>query len=227
MADNKKGFILYADLIHTVSVLPREIKGDLFQLILDYVNDKNPEPTDILLKVAFNPIKLQLKRDLNIWESKIKQRSEAGKKSAESRSTKSTTVESRSTNPTVIVNDTVNATDTVNVKVTVKENIDSRKLKFASTLEHFLPTYGKSLLNEFFKYWTEPNKSGTKFRQELEKTWDLSRRLETWAKNEKNFNKGKANFDNHVEIVMTQREKDFEEFKRKQHGNSSTTSMLD
>ena len=33
------------------------------------------------------------------------------------------------------------------------------------------------------------NKSNTKFKQELEKTWSLERRLETWAKNDKNCNK--------------------------------------
>jgi hypothetical protein len=43
------------------------------------------------------------------------------------------------------------------------------------------------MLKDFYAYWTESNKSNTKFNQELQKTWDLSRRLETWAKNEKNF----------------------------------------
>ncbi len=33
---------------------------------------------------------------------------------------------------------------------------------------------------EFFDYWTEPNKSGTKLRFELEKTWDLGRRMKRW-----------------------------------------------
>lgn len=69
-----------------------------------------------------------------------------------------------------------------------KENsIVERKLKFASTLEPFLNIYGKEFLNDFYKYWTEPNKSNSKFKQELEKTWSLERRLETWAKNDKNF----------------------------------------
>ena len=81
-----------------------------------------------------------------------------------------------------------------------KNKIEDRKLKFASTLEPFLETYGKVFLNDFYKYWTEPNKSKTKFRQELEKTWDLSRRLETWAKNDKNFAK---NFTNGTESKFT------------------------
>ena len=75
-------------------------------------------------------------------------------------------------------------------------NIEERKLKFASTLKPFLDIYGKELLNEFYKYWTEPNKSNTKFRQELERTWSLERRIETWAKKDKTFNNqkyGKSN----------------------------------
>jgi hypothetical protein len=78
-----------------------------------------------------------------------------------------------------------------------KITIEERKLKFADTLKPFLETYGKDLLNDFFKYWTEPNKSNTKFKQELEKTWSLERRLETWSNNDKNFNKDK-------QIITTQ-----------------------
>lgn len=68
----------------------------------------------------------------------------------------------------------------------IKENnIEERKLKFAHTLEPFKSKYGRDLLNQFYKYWTQPNKSNTKFKQELEKTWELSYRLETWSSREK------------------------------------------
>ena len=68
-----------------------------------------------------------------------------------------------------------------------KSNIlRERKLKFASTLEIFIPKYGRDLINDFYRYWTEPNKSNTKFKQEMEKTWDVERRIEKWASN--NFN---------------------------------------
>jgi hypothetical protein len=72
-----------------------------------------------------------------------------------------------------------------------EKNIENRKLKFADTLKPFLGKYGSEMLNEFYVYWTEPNKSNTKFRQELEKTWSLEGRLSTWAKNDSNFNKQK------------------------------------
>ena len=132
MAKDKKGFILYADLIKVVSKLPDETAGKLFKIILSYVNDLEVSIDDLLLEIAFEPIKNQLKRDLVKFEQVKSKRSDAGKRSAELRalkkeeqnSTNSTSVESvqqTSTNPTVTdtVNDTV--TDTV---ITIEEKED-------------------------------------------------------------------------------------------------------
>ena len=66
-----------------------------------------------------------------------------------------------------------------------KKTIADRKGAFRETLVPHLEKYGKDMLNEFFKYWTEPNRSGTAFRYESEKFWDLSKRLATWHKNQK------------------------------------------
>lgn len=40
-------------------------------------------------------------------------------------------------------------------------------------------------IKEFFEYWSEFNKSGTKMRCESEKFFDLNRRMATWLKNSK------------------------------------------
>lgn len=73
-----------------------------------------------------------------------------------------------------------------------KDNINRRKLKFTSELSPFIKIYGKPMIDEFYNYWTENNKSNTKFKKELEKTWDLDKRLLRWNNN--NF--GKKQFDN-------------------------------
>lgn len=78
----------------------------------------------------------------------------------------------------------------IKVKEKKENNIEERKLKFASTLKPFKDIYHRDMLIKFFKYWTQPNKSNTKFKQELEKTWSLSLRLETWSNN--NYDKGKT-----------------------------------
>mgnify|MGYP001584935515 CR=1 FL=1 len=85
MAENKKGFLLYCDLLHTVKKLNDEQAGKLFKHVLEYVNDLNPETEDILLQVCFEPIKQNLKRDLRKYESTCVKRSEAGKKGMEKR----------------------------------------------------------------------------------------------------------------------------------------------
>jgi len=78
MAENKKSFILYTDLIHTVSKLPNEKAGELFKHILDYVNGKNPHTEDLIIQISFEPIKQQLKRDLQKWEGELSKKSEGG-----------------------------------------------------------------------------------------------------------------------------------------------------
>lgn len=123
MAENKKGFILYADQRSIIDMLDNETAGMLFKHIFSYVNDELPESNNPLLNLAFEPIKLQLKRDLKHWELIKEKRSIAGKASANKRQHMSTHVESveqNSTNPTVIVKDNVNVIVKDNVNVILK-----------------------------------------------------------------------------------------------------------
>lgn len=80
MADNKKSFLLYCDLIHTVQKLSDDQAGKLFKHVLEYVNDLHPKTEDLLTQVCFEPIKQNLKRDLQKYEAIRKKKSEAGKK---------------------------------------------------------------------------------------------------------------------------------------------------
>ena len=68
MAENKKSFILYTDLIHTLDKMPDDKAGALFKHILAYVNDKDPTTEDLIIELTFEPIKQQLKRDLRKYE---------------------------------------------------------------------------------------------------------------------------------------------------------------
>lgn len=61
------------------------------------------------------------------------------------------------------------------------EKFLARKQAFGEELIPFIETYGKEMIRAFFDYWSEPNKGKTKMRMDLERTWDLSRRLKTWA----------------------------------------------
>ena len=56
------------------------------------------------------------------------------------------------------------------------------------SLEPYEQKYGKEMCENFFNYWSEYNRSKTKMRCELQKTWQLSGRLATWAKNDYRVN---------------------------------------
>lgn len=138
MAEGKKSFIAYSNWKDIFDVLPNEDAGKLIKHIFAYVNDENPVTDSILINAVFANIKATLKRDLSKWESELKQRSEAGKRSAEQRARiKSnetpTTVESRQRNPTDNVNVSVN--DSVNVNVNEIHNTDGwgENLKYFET----------------------------------------------------------------------------------------------
>ena len=70
MAENKKAFVLYADVLHTIKYLNDEQAGQLFKHILAYVNDENPTNENPIINIAFEPIKQQLKREIDRdWET--------------------------------------------------------------------------------------------------------------------------------------------------------------
>lgn len=78
----------------------------------------------------------------------------------------------------------------------VKNSIESREEQFYKDVASFGSYYPKEMLRAFYDYWTEPNKSKNKLRFEMEKTWDLSRRLQTWANREKSIKKDRPNTSN-------------------------------
>lgn len=113
MAENKKSFVLYSDSYGLIKQLPDDVAGRLLKHVFAYVNDENPQTDELLVNVAFEPIKAQLKRDLQKWEKQTEQRRQAGLKSAEIRKQNATTVNERSISSTdsVSVNDNVNVND--------------------------------------------------------------------------------------------------------------------
>jgi hypothetical protein len=192
MAENKKSFTAYCDWNNTFNSLPDDKAGQLVKHLFAYVNDENPETDDLLINAVFANIKATLKRDLVKW----KEKSEKNKQIALDRWNKKT---SESTNVIANVCERIksdaNYTDSVSDSVSVKDinkvnskaNLEIRTLAFKETLIPFKQKYSIDMLKDFFGYWTEPNKSNTKLKFELQQTWSISRRLETWAKNDKTF----------------------------------------
>ena len=120
---NKESFVLYTKYIDTFKELTDEQAGKLIKVILEYVNDMNPEPEG-LIKIAFIPIKQQLKEDLVKWKEEKEKRSIAGKKGMESRYssvnkelTNDNNVSKCYNKNNSVKNELTNLTDNVNVYV--------------------------------------------------------------------------------------------------------------
>lgn len=65
-------------------------------------------------------------------------------------------------------------------------NLSDREAMFKNDVDKFTE-YGEKLRDQFFSYWSEPNKSKTKMRWELQRTWDIKRRLKTFSDNQKKW----------------------------------------
>lgn len=65
---------------------------------------------------------------------------------------------------------------------------NDRKKVFHDSLVPYVATYGREMIRDFYAYWAELNRSGTKMRYEQQPTWELGLRLSTWARREKEKN---------------------------------------
>lgn len=231
MAENKKGFILYADQKELFEQLPDEKAGALIKHIFQYVNDEEPETNDLIVNLAFTPIKQQFKRDLQKWEKTREGRSKAGKASAEARKNKKQQVSTNSTSVNkgqqVSTNSTVN--DNVNVNVTVNDNVNVNDIIKVYSKE--IHTCYENCLNSFDLHLHPKNKNtwlSTIEKLEridkipfnhIERIVELIRKDDFWSKNFLSLPKlRKKNKDGLMYVVV------FNEYlKTKHNGNNTPT----
>ena len=64
--------------------------------------------------------------------------------------------------------------------------IIEQKSLFAEQIKPYSSKYSSQMLNDFYVYWSEPNQAKTKLKYQMQETWDLSGRLATWKRIERN-----------------------------------------
>lgn len=196
MAAGKKSFILYCDQKEVWDELNNEEAGKLIKHLFAYVNDENPELNDKFIKIASLPIIKSLKRDLVKWEEKQKQRSEAGKRSAEKRAQalkelerNSTTVDECKQTSTVNgnVNDSVNGN--VNDSVSVKNNKGKRRNFIPPTIDQVKEYCSERKNNvDAQRFIDHYSSNGWMVGKNKMKDWKAA--VRTWEKNEKTLFNG-------------------------------------
>jgi hypothetical protein len=197
--NGKKSFVLYTDQKEVFDELTDEDAGKLIKHIFAYVNDENPEQTDKLLKIAFLPIKTQLKRDLVIWDEKKQQRAEAGRMGGLAKASKASNASEILANPStakqtlanlaVNVNGNVNVNDNVNVNGNVT-NKESANALFSLDDVFIDFEKEKPLKRPYFERMSEVHSIDTKSVKEYFKKWATIKEGEpmTIAKAENSFN---------------------------------------
>lgn len=192
----RDSFVFYRSFYDAIKDLPRDVQGEIYTAIMEYsLYGKETENLKPIARSVFTLMKPQI--DVN------NKRFENGKKGGRPKSgnepdgNQEETKEKPSNNQSKTkskpnVNDNVNANENkdntpngVSKKDAAKAATLKRKDEFGKTLVPYMEKYGKEMIRAFFDYWGELNKSETKMRYEMQKTWEVNLRLATWAKNEK------------------------------------------
>lgn len=192
----RESFVFYRSFYDAIKDLPRDVQGEIYTAIMEYsLYGKETENLKPIARSVFTLMKPQI--DVN------NKRFENGKKGGRPKSEDKPDGNQNKTNekpknnqnetkdePNVNVNDNVNVNtentpNGVSKKDAAKAATLKRKDEFGKSLVPFVDKYEKEMIRAFFEYWSELNKSETKMLCEMQKTWEVSKRLATWAGREK------------------------------------------
>ena len=187
MAENKKSFILYCDIIHTIEKLDDVDAGKLFKHVLRYVNDMNPETDHLITEIAFEPIKQQLKRDLVKYVNLCERNKINSKNAGRPKKSSGLIGNPKKSSGLIGLQKESKKSDNDNDN---ENDILKRKNILKKKLDEYVQEYGKQLIYDFFLYWSEHGDNDRKMRFEKERTFGIKARLNTW----KNRSNGK--YDN-------------------------------
>lgn len=197
----RSGFVFYRSWLEAVKNLPREMQGEVLTAIIEYgldgVTTGSLKPiTSAMLAMVKPQIDANNKRLENGLKGgrprKNKEESEPNNNQTITEEKPNINQAKTKTNPDKPkekdkVKDIKKETTTsvVEKKAAAKAATIARKEEFYDSLVPYVEMYGKEMVREFFDYWSEMNKSETKMRFEQQPTWEIGRRLSTWAKREK------------------------------------------
>lgn len=187
MAENKKSFILYCDIIHTIEKLDDVDAGKLFKHVLRYVNDMNPETDHLITQIAFEPIKQQLKRDLVKYVNLCERNKINSKNAGRPKKSSGLIGNPKKSSGLIGLQKESKKSDNDNDN---ENDILKRKNILKKKLDEYVQEYGKQLIYDFFLYWSEHGDNDRKMRFEKERTFGIKARLNTWK------NRANGKYDN-------------------------------
>lgn len=167
MADNKKSFVAYTDWGSIFNMLTDDEAGKLAKHLFNHASNQETTLNDRMLKVLFEPIRLQLERDNSKYETVKERRKEAGRKgglkSGETRKQNEAIAldaKQNEANEAVIVNgnDTVNVNDN---DILLKKETKERRFKppALSEVEEYISekNYSTVSAQSFWNFYESKN----------------------------------------------------------------------
>ena len=163
--------IIYRSFYEAIKELPKENQADIWNAVYELGLNGVEIELQGISKTIFTLIKPQIEANLKRFENGSKPKTKREKSETEAK-------QKRKVSETEANNNNNNNNN---------KNIVIRKQEFASSLEPYLQTYGKKMLNDFYLYWTEHGDNDRKMKFEKEKTFGLENRLARWSKNQNKF----------------------------------------
>ncbi|MEG0890195.1 MAG: DUF6291 domain-containing protein [Bacteroides sp.] len=191
MRDNRDTFVFYRSFKECMSDLSDTDKLIMYEAISDYSLDLKEPHLVGFPKALFSLIRPILDANIKRWKNGSKGGAPKGNSNNKGKNklTESQPKVNQDTTESQ-ANKDKDKDDNISTKVdeesrkkdSPKVSLSDRNQKFKDELTSFVEQYGKEMIRAFFDYWSEPNKTNTKMRFELEKTWNLSGRLRTWER---------------------------------------------
>ena len=185
MSENKQRdtFIFYRSFKESMNDLSDADKLIMYEAISDYSLDmKEPELTGFP-KALFSLIRPVLDANTKRWQNGCKGGASSESLKGNQNARKRTKNEPDSNQKRT--KNKANKDKNIDKEKIVKEkniSLSDRTEKFKEELTPFVEKYGKDMIFAFFDYWSEPDKTKTKMRCALQKTWSTAGRLRTWER---------------------------------------------
>lgn len=208
MSEDRESFVFHKDWYYAIKKRSPQLRTEIYDAIMEKVFEGTQKELSEVASVVMDLISPQIDRDTAKWLDIKAKRRESGKQGGLAKQANATKCyqmlpnDSKSKQNVANLPVSVCVSDSVSVDnnsvilqekpntivLDKKKKIEDAQKDFYNSLVPYVSVYGKEMIRAFYDYWTEPNKSKTKMRFQMERTWDLERRLARWEKNNRNNN---------------------------------------
>ena len=192
--------IFYRSFYEAIKSLPESNQLEVYNAIFEYsFNFVEVELTG-LSNTIFTLIKPQLEANNKRYENGTKPKNKQNGSKIEAKDDQKISK--------VEANKNKNVNNNVNENENKNNNVNDRIETFKTKVFTYSNIHSVDMLNKFINYWSELNKSGTKMRFELEKTWEIEKRLITWKNNGIKFDKPPEKNETQIKSMLQKRKED-------------------